>query len=1112
MPKASQSPSKTKKCQSCRASFRPQNLTAHIKKCEREQRERQGEIKYAKTQGEETSRTRGKLRWYVSALGVAIPDEHLTYDLTAANPMDFDAGSETPAREPTPPSVTETTGPSDDPKTLDFAIEYHPNSGRAPKPPGEDSCKRKRPSPPKAEPWCLFFKTREDFLFSEVLMEVGMNKDLTERLIKVVRLCIEGKGSLTFSNYSDIQAAWERASCQLTAFNFHDISVPYNGAVQTFQIPYLWDWAVDLILDSQLAKYFEWDARKVFKHNGKNISRVYDEPWTADMFWNFQSRIPKGVHVLCFILYVDKSKLSSFGSEKAYPVIACCANLPTEIRNSNSGVGGGCIVGWLPDIPETAADSGKPEFINFKRNVWHCAFHCVIDSIIDKSKVGCWLQCADGTSQHFFPGVIILSANYEEQCVMSLIRGIHGKMPSLICFIPNYFFQKIPNPKPNFPNTIPDDQLADVSKTWPPRTTERMQQLIEEGKTLNRSVDREHHFSKYGICDVDNVFWRVDNSDPYHVLSFDRLHSNNNGVFGYHLWKRFKGLFGDTQEGCAAATKFELQFGQAPHWRDLHHFSQVLKVDFMDGGKNEDISKVLVFAAHNLFSLEKNEEWWKLLLCLRSFSILDLLLSLGVHTEETILAGRSELEKFRTLIEVHSFDDVEAKGASRNYNMKPNEKMHSFLRKLYLNRTNFKNVASQILKHKHVALVGELIQGQINELDMAIREQATNDNSDDIGGDTLGSTQGQHIGSSLEPPVQGGSSCQGRRSMFDAGAVILQSQQAPVTFEALEVQRAQDRPFRNFRARLAAWLTDTMPLYRFSFAPDCMCVEFQVDDKVRCGMNQWSNWQQYMDYIYCTPRFHSQERHNFVILKTTNGFIFAELLFIFTTSVAEHQFPICLVHPFDAAIQPRHLHPKSSTEFFFAQSIVRGAPLIPTFDNMSGDHFVMDIVDHNGDLFVHCNEIFGRQFIVVDENSCRTTTEFAIVLLKHATANMRPATARDFSNDKQKPKIRHLCKNVQKAIYYHLTSASVHQNWGPMPSPTGTPHALLSHGVSGGTSLASAMLAAGFPSLSSRPADEARCRSRQIKRGKRGSHPVVCGTGTRASPIPQRATSCHGTT
>ncbi|KAH9175743.1 hypothetical protein EDB89DRAFT_1833379, partial [Lactarius sanguifluus] len=182
--------------------------------------------------------------------------------------------------------------------------------------------------------------------------------------------------------------------------------------------------------------------------------------------------------------------------------------------------------------------------------------------------------------------------------------------------------------------------------------------------------------------------------------------------------------------------------------------------------------------------------------------------------------------------------------------------------------------------------------------------------------------------------------------------VILRSQQAPVTFEALEAQGAQNKTFRNFRARLAAWLTVTIPLYSFSFAPDCTRVEFQVDDKITeyRSMKVWYesmvDWRQYLDYLYCSPNFHGQERHDFVILKTTDGFIFAELLFIFTTSSK------------DINLRLRRLCPKSSTEFFFVQSIVRGAPLIPTFDNMSGDYLVMDVVDHNGDLFVRCNEIF----------------------------------------------------------------------------------------------------------------------------------------------------------
>jgi hypothetical protein len=45
---------------------------------------------------------------------------------------------------------------------------------------------------------------------------------------------------------------------------------------------------------------------------------------------------------------------------------------------------------------------------------------------------------------------------------------------------------------------------------------------------------------------------------------------------------------------------------------------------------------------------------------------------------------------------VHSFDDIKAKGASRNYNTKPNEKLHGPLKRAYLSQTNFKNIAPQV--------------------------------------------------------------------------------------------------------------------------------------------------------------------------------------------------------------------------------------------------------------------------------------------------------------------------------------------------------------------------------------------------------------------------------
>ena len=44
----------------------------------------------------------------------------------------------------------------------------------------------------------------------------------------------------------------------------------------------------------------------------------------------------------------------------------------------------------------------------------------------------------------------------------------------------------------------------------------------------------------------------------------------------------------------------------------------------------------------------------------------------------------------------HAFEDIKAKGATQNYNTKPNEKLHRPLRDAYQLRTNYKDVAAQV--------------------------------------------------------------------------------------------------------------------------------------------------------------------------------------------------------------------------------------------------------------------------------------------------------------------------------------------------------------------------------------------------------------------------------
>ncbi|KAN0127630.1 hypothetical protein V8E53_014549 [Lactarius tabidus] len=831
--------------------------------------------------------------------------------------------------------------------TIDeFTTQYHPHSGRPPETQTSMDYIHKHPSsrlpPVNAEPWRPFFNTREDFEFAEILMEAGVSKGHSDRLLKLFKKCLGGNGTLTFSNHSDIKNSWDRAAAQLTPFVVEDISVPYDSSAQIFPVMFrpLWDWAVDLIMNPQLYPYFEWDAQRIFRRTGETTTRVYHEPWTGDAFWNIQSQIPQGARPLCFILYADKTNLSSFGTAKAYPVVARCANLPASIRNSN-GIGGGRVIGWLPIIPETPEDTRKAAFVKFKREVWHRAFRAVIASIIERSVGGCWLQCSDGTQQQFFPAIIILSADYEEQCTMSLNRGSGGHFPCSICLAPK-------------------EQFSDVTKTWPLRDAVQTQNILKDARAFERAQDCNNLLSLHGLRDIDNVFWLVANSDPHRALSFDRLHSNNTGLFGYHLWEKFKVTV--NRNGRNDAAKVDQQFGLAPRWRGLNRFPKVMKVSFADGAKLEDISK-------------NDQEEWLLMRCLRSFSILDLLLAFEVHTDESIAAGRDEVSKFGDLIKVvkdwnfpklhalvHSFDDIVAKGVTRNYNTKPNEKLHSPLKKAYM-RTNFKDVAAQILKIDHFLLVGTLIQGQIDEVDAAKQHEQELDNDEtevDAPEDTLSQ---KDIDPFSEPPSVG---IQTGKTL-EAGAITLGSQQPSLELSYLETLQDRGPLFSNFREKLSKWLTDMFKEYHYQFPPGCDSVKLQGTDKITeyrsikvCYESKVDS-QQYLDYLHCSPNFHHVERRDFVIVKTTSSFIFAQLLFIFTCSFDGNCFPICFARPLDGKIRkPRpkdqelRLHrvrARSKPTFFFIRSI--------DFDRM-GDYFVMDVVDHSGDLFIRCNEIFGR--------------------------------------------------------------------------------------------------------------------------------------------------------
>lgn len=123
----------------------------------------------------------------------------------------------------------------------------------------------------------------------------------------------------------------------------------------------------DIIHNPYLAPHITWDAQRLSIFRKGRFRRFYDEPYTADAFWETQvggliviyqyriethtrqTQLPRDGKPFGLILYADKTKLSTFGTATGYPVIARCANLPAYIRNGN-GPGGGRLISWLPVV------------------------------------------------------------------------------------------------------------------------------------------------------------------------------------------------------------------------------------------------------------------------------------------------------------------------------------------------------------------------------------------------------------------------------------------------------------------------------------------------------------------------------------------------------------------------------------------------------------------------------------------------------------------------------------------------------------------------------------------------------------------------------------------
>ncbi|KAH9828716.1 uncharacterized protein C8Q71DRAFT_799953 [Rhodofomes roseus] len=685
---------------------------------------------------------------------------------------------------------------------------------------------------------------------------------------------------------------------------------------------------------------------QLFKWNGHKWVRFRHEPWTADLIWEAQSVLPEGGTPFAFVVYADKTKLSSFGTQKGYPVMARCAQLPIEIRNGN-GIGGGAVVGWLPVVDEGTAEEGKKDFVDFKRVVWHKAFYEFCRKIEALSKTG--YQCSiPNIDRLFFPIMSMIVADYEEQCVMALIRGGHQSL----CNCPRCLAKK--------------KGMASLGEPVVWRTPENTQEVLALAHTRPAGA-KEGLLKDYGLRDILNVFWRFMYTNVYRALGFDKLHGYGLGLFGDHIWPAIVAII--KIMGRDGIAKVDDQTNAFPVWRNLCHFKHVVNINFNDGSKFEDLSKITPYVVHNVIATEQGSEGYLLLGLLRKYLELDMYYSFTIQTEDTIAAIRGKLFEFSDALQKlqdktgpdgknwdfpkmhahqHGPKDIEDKGATRNYNTKPFEKMHGSLKKSYLRRSNKRNVESQILTAEHDLAVMQIMRANIEDYDAYKNEEEEDEEYD----------------ADNKPIIKkkGPSS----RLSFDK-RIFLGAPEKPITIAELATS---DSVAKDLHLQLNDLLEHVGPKSKdgenIKVGPHDQIVEYRF---LKVNYQSEETWKQDFDLLRCTPSWFGKERRDHILLNTEDGHIFARLMLIFTYSVDGIEHPFIVVRPLDGAVEPedrdkdlgfyRVRQSEYDLEVHPAQSIIRGALIIRDHDNI-GDHFAVDI---DPDMFCRLNTFRARQFL-----------------------------------------------------------------------------------------------------------------------------------------------------